>query len=97
MVWLKLIYIYTILVIYLVGLWVFVSKRKHLLVTLLILEFIALGVFMGYIIILNNLIIFFSLVYIIITSCEGALGLRILVTLRRTHGGDYFKRFNLDY
>jgi NADH-ubiquinone oxidoreductase chain 4L len=38
---------------------------------------------------------FYSLIYLIFTACEGALGLSILVIIRRTHGGDYFKSFNV--
>lgn len=38
---------------------------------------------------------YYSLVYLVITACEGALGLSILVIMGRTHGGDYFK--NLDF
>lgn len=39
--------------------------------------------------------LFYALLYITFTACEGALGLSILIIIRRTHGGDYFKRFNL--
>lgn len=38
---------------------------------------------------------YYSLIYITFTACEGALGLSILVIIRRTHGGDYFKTFNI--
>lgn len=85
------------MIIFIIGIWVFVSKRKHLLMTLLILEFLVLGIFIGYFISIRTLIMYFSLIYIVITACEGALGLRILVNLRRTHGGDYFKSFHIDY
>jgi len=40
---------------------------------------------------------FYSLIYLIFRACEGALGLSILVTIRRTHGGDNFNIFNLGY
>jgi NADH-ubiquinone oxidoreductase chain 4L len=70
------------------------SKREHLLSVLLRLEYVTLGI---YLIILMGFCgsdIFYSLVYITFTACEGALGLSILVIIRRTHGGDYFKTFN---
>jgi NADH-ubiquinone oxidoreductase chain 4L len=38
--------------------------------------------------------LFYSLIYLTFSACEGALGLSILVVIRRTHGGDYFKSFN---
>jgi len=39
--------------------------------------------------------LYYSLIYIILAACEGALGLSVLINMRRTHGGDYFKSFNL--
>nr|YP_001798476.1 NADH dehydrogenase subunit 4L [Cryptopygus antarcticus]ABS57574.1 NADH dehydrogenase subunit 4L [Cryptopygus antarcticus] len=77
------------------GLWIFCSKREHLLSVLLSLEFISLGVYLLLLLLLTNLDMFFSLIYITFTACEGALGLSILVMMSRTHGGDYFKSFSL--
>lgn len=79
------------------GLWIFCSKRKHLLITLLSLEYIVLGVFFLLTYELGGLLVFYCLVYLIFRACEGALGLSILVTIRRTHGGDNFNYFNLVY
>ncbi len=79
------------------GMLVFSSKRKHLLATLLSLEFIVLGVFIYFFGVLSGRIYFYSLVYLTFTACEGALGLTILVRISRTHGGDYFRSFNLNY
>lgn len=42
-------------------------------------------------------ILFYSLTYLVFGACEGALGLSILVTIRRTHGGDNFNLFNINY
>lgn len=72
----------------------FSSKREHLLSMLLSLEYIRLGV---YLMILSGLTggdLFYSLLYITFTACEGALGLSVLVMISRTHGGDYFKTFS---
>jgi NADH-ubiquinone oxidoreductase chain 4L len=38
---------------------------------------------------------YISLVFLIFSVAEGRLGLSILVSVVRSHGGDYFKRFNL--
>jgi NADH:ubiquinone oxidoreductase subunit K len=46
-------------------------------------------------IIFNFRVFYYSLIYLIITACEGALGLSILVILSRSIGGDYFKSFNI--
>nr|YP_009162041.1 NADH dehydrogenase subunit 4L [Apteroperla tikumana]AKS28891.1 NADH dehydrogenase subunit 4L [Apteroperla tikumana] len=79
------------------GAWVFSSKRKHLLLTLLSLEFIVLGLFLITFIYLNmmNYELFFSMVFLTFSVCEGALGLSILVSMIRTHGNDYFQSFSV--
>lgn len=61
------------------------------------MEYIVLGVFFIIIFTLIRRIVFYSLIFLVIGACEGALGLSILVTLRRTHGGDTFNLFNLNY
>nr|QXM16905.1 NADH dehydrogenase subunit 4L [Neoneuromus vanderweelei] len=94
-----LIYImdYFFIIMVLSGAWVFVSKRKHLLLMLLSLEFIVISLFMGLVIILKvyNFENFFSMFYLTFSVCEGALGLGILVSMIRTHGNDYFNSFNI--
>ena len=79
------------------GLWVFCSKRKHLLNTLLRLEYIILSVFWLIVLILSYIgqEIFFSLFFLTFAACEGALGLALLVSIVRTHGNDRFGNFNL--
>nr|YP_009480518.1 NADH dehydrogenase subunit 4L [Cryptopygus terranovus]APX54990.1 NADH dehydrogenase subunit 4L [Cryptopygus terranovus] len=77
------------------GMWIFSSKREHLLSALLSLEYMSMGVYLLFLFMLSNLDLYYSLVFITFTACEGALGLSILVMMSRTHGGDYFKSFNL--
>nr|YP_009383608.1 NADH dehydrogenase subunit 4L [Zelandoperla fenestrata]ARS43780.1 NADH dehydrogenase subunit 4L [Zelandoperla fenestrata] len=79
------------------GGWVFSSKRKHLLLTLLSLEFIVLSLFLFLFIYLNflNYELFFSMMFLTFSVCEGALGLSILVSMIRTHGNDYFQSFSV--
>lgn len=89
--------IYVIFVIFLVGNIIFISKRKHLLIILIRLEFIVLRIYfliIIYLIIINNNI-YLLIVFLVLTVCEGALGLSILVSIVRTYGNDYFQRFNL--
>lgn len=80
-----------------IGLWIFGSKRKHLLAMLLRLEMMVLGLFMYFFMCLDYRSMFFSLIYLIYTACEGALGLIILVRMSRRYGGDYFRSFQLNY
>jgi len=53
-----------------------------------------LGIYLILLIFLSRQDLFYSLVFITFTACEGALGLSVLVIIGRTHGGDYFKTFN---
>nr|YP_009681597.1 NADH dehydrogenase subunit 4L [Dicyrtomina saundersi]QDO72018.1 NADH dehydrogenase subunit 4L [Dicyrtomina saundersi] len=76
------------------GMYIFSSKRKHLLLTLLSLEFMVLAIFMSIFIMLSSFHFFFSLLYLVFAACEGALGLSILISMSRSYGGDYFSVFN---
>nr|YP_009142425.1 NADH dehydrogenase subunit 4L [Platycnemis foliacea]AKH04370.1 NADH dehydrogenase subunit 4L [Platycnemis foliacea] len=79
------------------GLFSFVSNRKHLLSTLLSLEFIVLVVyfFMFFLLICNFYDLYFLMYFLTFSVCEGALGLSILVCMIRSHGTDYFGSFNM--
>nr|ALO77312.1 NADH deshydrogenase subunit 4L [Byrrhinus sp. BYR01] len=81
---------------YLCGLMVFVSKRKHLLLMLLSLEFIVLSLYFfmfmylaGY-----NYETYMCMIFLTMSVCESALGLGILVSMIRTYGNDYFQTFS---
>nr|YP_010715734.1 NADH dehydrogenase subunit 4L [Hermya beelzebul]WDE73961.1 NADH dehydrogenase subunit 4L [Hermya beelzebul] len=84
-------------VLLIMGVFVFVSNRKHLLSMLLSLEYIVLSLFLMLFIYLNmfNYENFFSMMFLTFSVCEGALGLSILVSMIRTHGNDYFQSFNI--
>lgn len=86
-----------VFIIFLIGNIIFVSKHKHLLIVLLRLEFIVLRIFFFLLIYLRliEINIFILIVFLVFSVCEGALGLSILVSIIRTHGNDYFQRFNL--
>nr|YP_010291953.1 NADH dehydrogenase subunit 4L [Phlaeoba antennata]ATO88589.1 NADH dehydrogenase subunit 4L [Phlaeoba antennata]QOL01046.1 NADH dehydrogenase subunit 4L [Phlaeoba antennata] len=87
----------TSLLIYFSGVYVFSSKRKHLLMVLLSLEYIVLSLFMLIIIFLVNFSYdyFFPVIFLVFSVCEGALGLSILVSMIRSHGNDFFNSFSL--
>ena len=79
------------------GGWGFISYNKHILNSLLRLEFIILGVFW---LIRTQLAligseVYFSLFFLTLAACEGALGLTMLILVVRSHGNDIFSRFNL--
>nr|YP_009255759.1 NADH dehydrogenase subunit 4L [Creobroter gemmatus]AND97232.1 NADH dehydrogenase subunit 4L [Creobroter gemmatus] len=79
------------------GLWVFSSKRKHLLMTLLSLEFIILVLFiiLYYYCMMMSSELYMTMFFLSFAVCEGTLGLSILVSMIRTHGNDYFNSFGL--
>nr|AXS65487.1 NADH dehydrogenase subunit 4L [Silvanidae sp. KM-2017] len=79
------------------GLLSFSLNRKHLLMILLSLEFIVLSL---YYLVLNYLLvisgeIYLSMMYIIMSVCEGVLGLSILVCLVRCFGNDNMMSFSV--
>ncbi|BBV28444.1 NADH dehydrogenase subunit 4L (mitochondrion) [Teleogryllus occipitalis] len=80
---------------YLSGLWVYCSKRKHLLIILLSLEYMVLFTFFMLMSWLGMLSyeLFFSMIYLVFAVCEGSLGLGILISMVRSHGNDYFQSF----
>nr|AML26439.1 NADH dehydrogenase subunit 4L [Staphylinidae sp. BMNH 1274643] len=85
------------MVMYLSGLISFCINRKHFLMMLLSLEFIVLSLYLSLFIYLSEYSyeFYFSMVFLTVSVCEGALGLSILVSLIRNYGNDYFKSFNL--
>nr|YP_010004089.1 NADH dehydrogenase subunit 4L [Gryposmylus pennyi]QNR01169.1 NADH dehydrogenase subunit 4L [Gryposmylus pennyi] len=85
------------MIMFMTGIMVYSMKRKHLLSTLLSLEFIVLSLFyiMYIYMMMYNYEFFFSMIFLTFSVCEGALGLSILVSMIRTHGNDYFQSFNI--
>nr|AEX32638.1 NADH dehydrogenase subunit 4L [Alvinocaris longirostris] len=79
------------------GLLAFVGGRKHLLNTLLSLEYIMLSIFWFMVVMLVNLggDSYFFLFFFTFAACEGALGLALLVSVVRTHGNDNFSSFSV--
>nr|YP_011035836.1 NADH dehydrogenase subunit 4L [Penicillidia jenynsii]WRI60692.1 NADH dehydrogenase subunit 4L [Penicillidia jenynsii] len=84
-------------VMFLMGMLVFVKNKKHLLLMLLSLEYMVLSLFM-------MLFLYFSMMYnmyyllmvfLVMTVCEGVLGLSILVSMVRMYGNDNFQSFNI--
>jgi len=79
----------------LAGVLSFGKLFKHLLRMLISLEFLVLIIFFVLVGQVYQLITiyFITLIYLIFSVCEGALGLTILVVISRRFGGDYLSRF----
>nr|YP_009707968.1 NADH dehydrogenase subunit 4L [Xystrocera globosa]QEU57266.1 NADH dehydrogenase subunit 4L [Xystrocera globosa] len=78
------------------GLLVFSSKRKHLLLMLLSLEFLVLSLYLNMFFFLSRMDfeLFFSMIFLTMSVCEGALGLSLLVAMIRSCGNDYILTFS---
>nr|ADO60439.2 NADH dehydrogenase subunit 4L [Closteromerus claviger] len=89
-------YFITFNLMFISGLLVFASKRKHLLLMLLSLEFIVLSLYLMLFIYMSlfTMEYFFSMIFLTMSVCEGALGLSILVSMIRTWGNDYILTFS---
>nr|UGN61728.1 NADH dehydrogenase subunit 4L [Cryptocercus tazigouensis] len=83
--------------VFLCGMWVFSSSRKHLLITLLSLEFMVLILFfiLYYYLIFFNYELYFVIIFLTFSVCEGALGLSVLVSMVRGYGNDYFQSYGV--
>nr|YP_010026167.1 NADH dehydrogenase subunit 4L [Mattiphus splendidus]QOQ37005.1 NADH dehydrogenase subunit 4L [Mattiphus splendidus] len=79
------------------GITVFCSTRKHILLSLLSLEFMVLSVYflLFLTMMLFNYELYFTLFFLVFSVCEGALGLSILVMLVRSHGNDYLSSVSI--
>nr|YP_010946696.1 NADH dehydrogenase subunit 4L [Malaccina sinica]WGO57414.1 NADH dehydrogenase subunit 4L [Malaccina sinica] len=85
------------MLLFICGVWVFSFNQNHLLITLLSLEFIVLSLYMIIFYFLNlcNFEVYFGLIFLTFSVCEGALGLSILVSMIRSYGNDYFQSYTM--
>jgi len=83
-------------VIHFCCIWAFSSSRKHLLITLLRLEFVVVVLcFSIYFYLCKfNYSLFFVVYFLVSCVCEGSLGLSILVSIIRSHDNDYFQSYS---
>nr|YP_010586390.1 NADH dehydrogenase subunit 4L [Molannodes epaphos]UZZ44178.1 NADH dehydrogenase subunit 4L [Molannodes epaphos] len=86
-----------VIYLYLVGNFLFCLNRKHLLIMLLMLEFIILNLLMMLYLTLSMMLFdyYFMMLFLIICVCEGVLGISILVYMLRIYGNDYFKIYSI--
>nr|WQM87304.1 NADH dehydrogenase subunit 4L [Ventidius karen] len=72
------------------GMVILCSMRKHLLLTLLSLEYLVLILFFSLFLFLYNYTneYYFIIFFLTMSVCEGVLGLSVLVSMIRCHGND---------
>nr|YP_010586013.1 NADH dehydrogenase subunit 4L [Anisocentropus kawamurai]UZZ43749.1 NADH dehydrogenase subunit 4L [Anisocentropus kawamurai] len=76
--------------------YIFCLNRKHLLIMLLMMEFMVLNLMVILFYYLSNLNydFYFFMMFMVIMVCEGVLGIAIMVNMVRIYGNDYFQIFN---
>nr|YP_010577126.1 NADH dehydrogenase subunit 4L [Striatobalanus tenuis]UZN92572.1 NADH dehydrogenase subunit 4L [Striatobalanus tenuis] len=81
---------------FLVGTWIYISKRKHLMNMLISLEYIVLSTFMLLMLVAFTvgLETYLGLVFLVASVCEGSLGVGMMVGMVRSHGSDYISSFS---
>nr|AVJ52558.1 NADH dehydrogenase subunit 4L [Urolabida menghaiensis] len=79
------------------GVIMFCLAHKHVLQTLLALEFLVLILFlmMVFMVFMVGYEVYFLLLFLVFTVCEGALGLSILVSMVRSQGNDMPSSMNV--
>nr|YP_009654728.1 NADH dehydrogenase subunit 4L [Cantao ocellatus]AVJ52523.1 NADH dehydrogenase subunit 4L [Cantao ocellatus]QCI09283.1 NADH dehydrogenase subunit 4L [Cantao ocellatus] len=84
-------FIYMMCIPMICGMIAFCLSRNHLLLTLLSLEFMVLSIFYLMIMMMMEFgyELYFSLIFLVFSVCEGALGLSVLVKMVRNQGNDY--------
>nr|UJG45419.1 NADH dehydrogenase subunit 4L [Agrypnia pagetana] len=86
-----------IMINYLMGNFLYSLNRKHLLIILLSLEFIMLNMFFMvylYTVSVGNSM-YFMVLFMVLTVCEGVLGISILMNMIRIFGNDYMRIFSV--
>nr|YP_010490444.1 NADH dehydrogenase subunit 4L [Gibbosaverruca weijiai]UWM12930.1 NADH dehydrogenase subunit 4L [Gibbosaverruca weijiai] len=83
--------------IFIVGFWVFVSNRKHLMNMLISMEYIVLSLFFAIFLVVISLGLetFVLLIFLVASVCEGSLGLSLMVGIVRSHGNDEINSFSV--
>nr|AWV84351.1 NADH dehydrogenase subunit 4L [Chonosia crassipennis] len=71
--------------------------RKHIMLSLLSLEFIILSLFCIFMVFLKDMTSesYMLLVFLTFSVCEGVAGLSVLVMMIRSHGNDHLVSINL--
>nr|YP_010701549.1 NADH dehydrogenase subunit 4L [Amphibalanus reticulatus]WCJ53097.1 NADH dehydrogenase subunit 4L [Amphibalanus reticulatus] len=89
-------FFYLPLFMFLVGSWIYISKRKHLMNMLISLEYLVLSIFILLMLVtfMMGLETYVSLIFLVASVCEGSLGVGMMVGMVRSHGSDYISSFN---
>nr|YP_010373820.1 NADH dehydrogenase subunit 4L [Malcus auriculatus]UPI55347.1 NADH dehydrogenase subunit 4L [Malcus auriculatus] len=86
-----------ILFMFISGILSFCMFRNHILTALFSLEYLVVTVFFVFFLylLIMGYDLYYILIYLVFSVCEGALGLGILVNMVRMHGNDYLSSFSI--
>nr|YP_002791168.1 NADH dehydrogenase subunit 4L [Dysdercus cingulatus]ABZ02004.1 NADH dehydrogenase subunit 4L [Dysdercus cingulatus] len=89
--------ILSLIVMFVSGLILFCLSHKHLLLTLFSIEYLVLSLYLMFNIfmLMFGFEMYFILVFLIFSVCEGALGLGVLVSMIRSYGNDYLSSLSI--
>nr|AEP27601.1 NADH dehydrogenase subunit 4L [Cionus olens] len=89
-------YIYSLVFMFMSSFIIFTCKYKHFLVMLLSLELSVLTLYFLLFIFVSNYYYeyFLLMLFLIMSVCEGSLGLSLLIFMIRTHGNDMIMMFD---
>nr|WJW73303.1 NADH dehydrogenase subunit 4L [Malcus inconspicuus] len=79
------------------GVLSFCLFRNHILTVLFSLEYLVVSVFFVFYLYLSltGYDLYYVLIYLVFSVCEGSLGLGVLVNMIRLHGNDYLSSFSV--
>nr|AWV84390.1 NADH dehydrogenase subunit 4L [Platypedia putnami] len=85
------------LMMYMSGIISLCLTRKHIILSLLSLEFIILSLFcmLSLMLLKMSSEYYMLLIFLVFGVCEGVIGLSVLITMIRSHGNDYIMSMSL--
>nr|YP_009643450.1 NADH dehydrogenase subunit 4L [Melamphaus faber]APO08880.1 NADH dehydrogenase subunit 4L [Melamphaus faber] len=88
---------FSLILMFMGGLFGICMSRKHLLLTLFYLEYLILSLYFSMFLFLLWYCceIYFVLIFLVFSVCEGALGLGVLVSMIRGHGNDLLSSLSI--
>nr|YP_010398610.1 NADH dehydrogenase subunit 4L [Dendroctonus rufipennis]UQK95008.1 NADH dehydrogenase subunit 4L [Dendroctonus rufipennis] len=89
-------YFYSLVLLFLSGVLVFILKYNHFLIMLMSLEFMVLSIYVLLFFYCTQFMFenFISMFYLTFSVCESSLGLSLLVLLIRSYGSDMLMIFD---
>nr|WLN31328.1 NADH dehydrogenase subunit 4L [Vorticeros sp. n. MW-2019] len=89
------VYINFLILLFLINIIMLINSLNHLLLVLLVFEFMGLNILFFYLVLSEYSMSLFGLIYLVILACEASIGLSILVSLVRSNYLNYVGNNNM--